>query len=465
MRRALAFLVAAALLMLAAVWFADRPGSVSIVWQGHRVDMSVGMLLAAILAVAVGAVALHGLWRLVVHGPRRLARWRHERRRRSGYVALTQGMVAVAAGDPREARRHARRADVLLDEPPLTMLLAAQAAQLVGDESEAKRQFRKMLERPETEFLGLRGLITQALKTGAHDEALRLARRARTLRPQTAWVQTTLFELESRSGDWRAAQETLRQASRLAALPPATARRHEAAVALERVRQAAAEQRGADALAEAEHAWKADPDHPAVAAALAERYIVAGKSRAAARILEQAWSRQPQVDLVDLYLRAKGAQAPLQRVKAIEHLAGLAPRHVDSSLALARANLEAKLWGEARRHVQRAIELAGGTATVRMARLMARIEDEEKGDQLAARVWLGRAAEAPADPAWTCGACGAVHARWQAICGHCGAFDRIEWSAGHRVATPPPVIESPNSTPPGVPAVIPPVTSDPPRAS
>ncbi|MBM3526019.1 MAG: heme biosynthesis protein HemY [Alphaproteobacteria bacterium] len=344
------------------------------------------------------------------------------------------------------------------------MLLAAQAAQLVGDESEAQRQFRKMLERPETEFLGLRGLITQALKSGARDEALRLARRARELRPQTGWVQTTLFELETRGGDWRAAQATLRQAMKLGALPPATARRHEAAVALERSRQAATEGRDSEALAEAEHAWKAEPDHPAVAAWLAERYLAASKARAATRVIEQAWSRQPQAELVELHRRAKGAETSLQRVKAAEQLAALAPRHVDSPLALARANLEAKLWGEARRHVQLAIELAGGTPTARMARLMARIEEEEKTDQAAARDWLARAADAPADPAWTCGACGAVHARWQAICGHCGAFDRIAWSAGHRVALPAAALEPPPpSTRTSVPTVIPPVTSDPPR--
>ncbi len=39
-----------------------------------------------------------------------------------------------------------------------------------------------MLERPETEFLGLRGLIMQAIKDGDEDEALRLTRRAKELR-------------------------------------------------------------------------------------------------------------------------------------------------------------------------------------------------------------------------------------------------------------------------------------------
>jgi hypothetical protein len=43
-------------------------------------------------------------------------------------------MVAVAAGDAAEAGRQAKRADALLGDPPLTMLLSAQAAQLNGDD-------------------------------------------------------------------------------------------------------------------------------------------------------------------------------------------------------------------------------------------------------------------------------------------------------------------------------------------
>jgi HemY protein len=118
----------------------------------------------------------------------------------------------------------------------------------------------------------------------------------------------------------------------------------------------------------------------------------------------------------------------------IERLAGYAPRHVESHLALARETLAAQLWGEARRHLQNAIDTAGAP-TSGISRLMARLEQEEKGDGEAARAWLAKAAEAPRDPGWICGACGTVHPQWQAICGHCGAFDRIAWSAPTRVAS------------------------------
>lgn len=439
MRRMLGFLLVAALTMLAVVWFADRPGEVSVVWQGWRIDTSFGILVLAALALSVVAIVLARLWRAVVGGPRRLLLWRRDRRRRQGYAALTNGLVAVAAGDPQEARRHARRADVLLDEPPLTMLLAAQTAQLLGDEAEARRHFRRMMENPQTAFLGLRGLIAQALKSGDRVEALTLARRARELRPRTAWVQTTLLDLETRLGDWPAAQETLRQATKYAALPPAQAARHAAAIALERARRALDENRPEEALAQAERAWKADPDHEAVAPLLAERYLAGGRARAAARILEQAWARAPRPDLVALHARARDCRDDLARVKAAERLAALAPAHPESHLAQARACRAARLWGEARRHLTAAIAAAGGTPSAGIARLMAEIEEAEKGDQAAARHWLARAADAPADAGWICGACGTGHGRWQAICGQCGAFDRIGWTARTRIAAATPL--------------------------
>ena len=162
--RVLAAVVVVAVLVAVAVFFAERPGRVAIAWQGRQLETSVGVLAAASVLLALAVAVLLGLLRLIGRSPRAVSRWRRERRRRAGYRALSQGMVAVAAGEPREAQRYARRADALLADPPLTLLLSAQAAQLDGDENAAKKFFTAMLDRPETEFLGLRGLINQALR-------------------------------------------------------------------------------------------------------------------------------------------------------------------------------------------------------------------------------------------------------------------------------------------------------------
>ena len=130
--------------------------------------------------------------------------------------------------------------------------------------------------------------------------------------------------------------------------------------------------------------------------------------------------------------RAMGDADVLCFQEVSDGFGALAPRHPESHLALARAAIDAQLWGEARRHLDAAGAVSAGQADGAVARLMARVEEAEKDDGVAARRWLARAAEAPGEDGWTCGACGARHARWQATCGHCGAFDRIAWSAGPR---------------------------------
>lgn len=433
MIRAIVFLVLLTAVMLGVAWLSERPGSVAIVWQGWRIDTSVPILIAATAFVAALLATIIRLWSVLTGAPRAFGRWRRERRRRKGYVALTQGMVAVAAGDPDEARRQARRADVLLNEPPLTMLLSAQAAQLNGDEDAARRYFEKMLESPETEFLGLRGLLVQAMREGDNTRAIELARRARGLRPKTPWVLSTLLDLETRGGAWREAAETLAQAQRTRALAAPAARHHEAAILIEQSRQALAEKRGREALRLAEQAHRAEPDHLAAVIWLAERSLDAGKARAVERLVEQEWPRRPHPELLTCYRRARPVAEPLQWVKQVERLARLAPLHIDSMIALGVANLEAKLWGEARRNFTAAIKASDDQPPASLCRLMARLEEEESGDQASARRWLARAADAPADPAWVCEACGAAHASWQALCAQCGRFDTLDWRAPSRI--------------------------------
>jgi HemY protein len=434
MIRMLVYLGLLAALMLGVAWLAGRPGEVTIVWQGWRIDTSVGVLASVVVMIAVVTALLYRFWRAIVMAPRRFGRWRRQRRTHAGYQALSAGLVAVAAGDPAGARRQARRADRLLEEPPLTLLLSAQAAQLAGDEDTAQRHFAAMLERPETEFLGLRGLLSRALRADDMPRALELAKRARALRPKAPWVLTTLLDLQTRLGDWEGAADTLTLAESAKILPPSDLRRHQGAVFLELSRAAIADGRPDDALRYAKRAYGADPDHPATPAWLADRLIAAGRPRRAAKLIEREWIRHPHPDLLQAFRRVRGAGTALDWAKQVQELAALAPAHVDSHRALGEAALEARLWGDARKHFTAAIAAAGDVPPASLCRKMAEVEEGSTGDVALARPWLTLAAEGHPDVGWFCDACGTSHGAWRAVCGRCGAFDRLTWRAPERVA-------------------------------
>ncbi|HKF74435.1 MAG TPA: heme biosynthesis HemY N-terminal domain-containing protein [Stellaceae bacterium] len=438
MRRLLGLILALAIiagLVTVAAFFAENPGEVHIVWGSLRADPPLARFVAALAALLGLAILALWLLRALIRFPRAFLKSRREQRRREGYKALTQGMVAVAAGEADEARRLARKADALLAEPPLTLLLQAQSAQLDGDEHAARKYFHAMLERAETEFLGLRGLLTQALKSGNDAEALELAERAHTLRPKTGWALTHLGELQARAGKWKEAEATLAQALKRKAITHIEHRRAQAALLLHRSHAASSEGDHRVALDLADRAHDADPSLAPAAARRASLLRDAGRARQAQRVIEAAWRVAPEPALAEIYASLVPDETPLQRMQRMQHLAAANPDHLESHLVLAEAALKARLWGEARRHLARAGVRADATPETplppaRASRLMAEVEEAETHDSARARFWMARAAAAAAlEPTYVCGKCGAESQHWVSVCPNCRAFASFAWRA------------------------------------
>ncbi|MFN4088545.1 MAG: heme biosynthesis protein HemY [Alphaproteobacteria bacterium] len=429
MLRAVIFLIKVAIIVAAAVWLADRPGAVVIEWQGWVIETTVGILLAATVTLALILVLFWEAFAAVRRAPARFMHNRRLKRRERGYRALTLGMVAVAAGDADEARRQARRADGLLHDPPLTMLLAAQSAQLDGDSAAARRYFTEMLERPDTAFLGLRGLLMQAQRDGDYPRAVELAERANRQRPGTRWVLETLFDLQARSGRWADAERTIETMEKHRLLAKPEARHKRAVLQVERVREVSATGDGDRALVIAQSAHKLDPELIPASVELARRQFAAGSPRKAERTIAEAWKRAPHPALLAVFREMIAGQPPLDRYARCQKLAAANPDHRETRIMLAETAIEAELWAEARRHLRDASQ---PEPSARVCRLMADVEMRENNDPEAARAWLERAVEAEPDPAWVSRETGVALDDWAAVPGD-GGFDTLEWRVPDRL--------------------------------
>jgi len=391
MVRGLLLLIKVALIVAAALYISEYPGRVSIDWQGWRVDISVGLLALLLLAFVVVSVIFARLFSGTMAVPGRFLASRRATRRERGYKALTQGLVAVAAGDPAEARRLARKAETLLEDPPLTRLLTAQAAQLEGDSDAAKKYFAEMLENQETAFLGTRGLLMQAVSDGDRDKATDLAEKAFTLRPGTSWAARHLLDLQQEAGDWDGALKTITVAMRNKAIPDGEAKRMKAKllVAQARERQSAGDYD--QALKLANQAGKLAGDLAEAVTMSARLLARRGKEAKATRLLEDAWRQAPDPAISRAYRDVAPAGAtPLSQVTRFEHLLSINPDHPESHIALAEAALDAELWGEARSHLEKLTE-GDDHPEPRVCRLMAQLEEAEHADLEKARYWLAKA--------------------------------------------------------------------------
>lgn len=437
--RIVVYIIEVAIVIAIAVWLADRPGTVLLEWQGYRIETQIGILALAFFLFAVVIAGLYATWRWFRRRPYEWSMRRQLKRQEAGLKALSDGLVAIAAGDADTARKQTRRAGVLLDHSPMTLLLEAQTAQIARDDAAARQSFEKMLKSPETEFLGLRGLIVDALRENDDARALSYAHRAYTLKPRTPWVLDTMISLHSRAGEWREAQRLVEESQKSRRAKGGKGNRQQAALLTERARAARAGGQLADAFAQARKANDLDPDLVPAAELVARMVAEDGRKRRARKMLEKTWARTPHPALMQVYLDvAVEGQSPLERYKAVESITRPARTHPESRLALAEAALDAKLWGEARMQLE---ALRTERPTARVFQLRARLAGDDAEDSTTADEWLERAAAADVDPQWVCHDCGTIADEWSAVCGNCGAFGTLAWnqpSRIHRAVTAPP---------------------------
>lgn len=419
------YIVKVALLIALAVWLANDPGFVDIEIQGYAIETSVGMLIfLSFLPLIIVALGYH-FWKRLKAIPQNFRDSKELSRKEKGYIALTRGMVAVAAGDAKTAKSMVVKAESLLKDEALTSLLKAQTAQLTGDQQAAQQIYQEMLTRKATRTLGLRGLLAQAIKSGNHEQARRIADKAWELESDKEWVQNTRLSLETQAENWSAAEEILEKSLKQKHLDKESYKSQAAALMIKRSYAAEDQNLNDLAIKKAKKAISLQPTLAPAHARLAEIYLNEGSKAKARKVILSAWSKVQHQSLLSLFAKAQETTNPLEQLKLYEKFAKMAPTVPLSHLCLAEKALEAELWGKARLHLNAALSHGGDTAE--LYHLFARLERSEHKNEEAALEWESKALEAHAVESWTCENCGGLCDEWDAVCPHCSMFNSLKW--------------------------------------
>lgn len=436
MIRALWYMVKVGLLVAAAVWLVDRPGSVDISWMDYTFKIQLGFFLLILVAVILVAIFIYRILILLAGLPDRYRRYRRLSNREKGHRALALGLTAVAAGDGRGASIQAQRAVRFLPgDRGMPLLLQAQAERLKGNEEAARKIFTDMLENKDTAFLGVRGLLQGALESGNYLKALELSRQGEKLYPKQKWILRIVYDLEIRNRNWDDARKILGRLQKIDGFEEGQAKRERAVIHLAEAEML--EQNGLReaALKKIKAAYKDDPYFVPAALRLARFYNADGHKRAAVKVIEKVWTVSPHPDLAVLWpelAAEKNTRDPLARLKWFEKLMVRAKDHPESHIMMAKASMDASLWGEARDHLQKA-DIPGVDA--RIYQLRADIERRSARNEIEARHWLEKASGAPEPKCWVCTETGRVYPEWMPIAEPHGSFNTIEWNTPQSTVT------------------------------
>ena len=426
------FVALVAALTLGAGYLMESDGGLMITVAGMEYTLGpLQSVLAALLLLVAGYVLfkLAGLLiatlKFINGDETALSRHFDRNRERKGYQALSEGMMALASGEGRLAMAKASKAERYLHRPEITDLITAQAAEQLGDTRKAEETYKKLVQRDDTRFVGIRGLMKQKLSRGDTETALQLAQRAFALKPKHVEVQDTLLRLQAQKADWVGARKTLNAKLKHGDLPRDVYKRRDAVLALSEAREILDENRPIEAREAAIKANRNSPDLIPAAAMAARGLIADGKKRPAMRVLKKAWEVRPHPDLAAAFAEIEPNETPQQRLKRFRALTQINSTHRETRLLKAELCLAAEDFPEARRALA---DLPETAPDARVLAIMAAVEKGEGASDAVVRGWLAKALTAPRGPQWVCDKCKTIHAEWTPICSNCEAFDTLSWT-------------------------------------
>lgn len=425
------FVVLIAVLALGAGLLSETGQALQIIVAGW--EFTIGPVQAVVLSVVLFLVVwltlktlglLGATFRFLNGDETAISRYFDRNRERKGYKALSEGMMALASGEPRLALTRAQNAERLLGKPELTTLLVAQAAEASGDHKRATEAYKTLLKDDATRFVGVRGLLQQKLAEGDREVALKLAEKAFELRPKHAETQDILLKLQSDAGDWSGARATLGAKLKTGALPKDVYRRRDAVLALQQARTVFDDAASIEAREAAIEANRLSPDLIPAAAMAARGYIARGDRKSATRVLKKAWDVLPHPDLASAFAEIEPDETPQDRLKRFRTLTNARPDADESKMLLAELLLATEDFPGARRALD---DVATRAPTQRSLAIMAAIARGEGAEDSIVRDLVTRAIAAPRGPQWVCDKCQAIHDGWQPVCDNCGSFDTLSW--------------------------------------
>lgn len=378
-------------------------GHVAIDAFGYGISTSLGVFIIFLLvSLYVGSLVIRAI-RAILFTPKTISNAMAKRHHRTGMQSLTYGLSAVAAGDVKAAVYYTKKAQKLLkDDYGLVALLSGLTARLKGDEKQAEKSFKTLLNKDETAFLGIRGLLQTALERGDDRYARVLARQAYNTNPNQPWILKTLYELELKYKNFDEALRLLDKAQKTRLLNKDEAARDRAAIYLE--------------TGEVVKAYKSAPQFLPAILAILKIWASEGRRRKCLNLIKKTWAVSPHPDLLDIWISLK-KQDNAQRILAwVEELQRTNTDDASSNLYTAEIALRFHLNAQAKRFLEMAID---DKPTMRAYQLMARIDPAEN-------IWQDLIAKGAQDKTWVCNKTGQIFDQWHAFNGS-GQFNTIRW--------------------------------------
>lgn len=376
----------------------QNPGVLELQWYGWKVQTTAAFAVVAMAIVGLLVVMLTSIYIWLIQAPKRLHKHLGLKRQEKGLLAFNDALQALAIGDDAAALKAAKEAHKLLPKLPLadTLMAEVTARQHTNAKPiEVRKQYQKLLAKPHTKVIGLRGLLNQALENGESKQALTYALDFYREKPKNPYVLNILTHLYARQ---QQVAEAIFYAEKLVGMTPKNSKEQDQAqfvlACLQRlhVQQLALTSQTEEALKTAERATKNHPTFMPLVLQLAHLYDQQGHQTKAIKLLAKAYKHVPSLRVGRTWLGLHKNTKDTVLLKKLEKFTAPWPEVLTSDLLKAEVLIKTRNYTEARSLLESLI-LKGDDKT--LFQTLAELELAQQPNSPQAAKWLQKALTAP----------------------------------------------------------------------
>ena len=357
-------------------------GYVLFVLAPYRAEISLNLF---IVAVALLFVAIYGVLRglaLTFSLPRRVREYRQRRQRDKAALVFQDALRFLFEGRFGQALKRAGEAHAAGTAPGLSALVAARAAQRMGEPEKLHDWLaRARSDDPRSEAATL--MLEAEMMNEERQFDLALAALARLQGRQGRHIAALRLELRARqgTGDWDGVLRLARQLAKRDALPVEAVREIRTQAHLANIARRAADQAQ---LISYLRALPAEERRPRVVLAAAQALAALAAADEAQKLIEATLGESADdwlPELAAIYGQLDGGDQTARIARAEEWLLG----HPDDAgllLALGRMCIRQRLWGKAQSYLEASLSVAETQAAhLELARLCDQLERPDEANR------------------------------------------------------------------------------------
>ena len=409
------------ILLIIASWAIQNSKPVSFVFRDITILTSTSVLIIGLLVVVIICLLLQRFIFFLKQSKQKYKFYRERSIIEKGHNSFVQGMVALANKDFKRVIIEAKNANKYLKNKSLSLLLTSETLKIEKKFDQLNIVYEEMLNEPNMNLLGLRGLMEQNLRAQDYHHAFIYGEKLLHLNPKIEKLYETLINIIGKTNNWQKMIYLSEQSLKYKIIDKKTYIENKSIAYFEiaKIKHKSFEQESIELI---EKALKLKENFAPYVSFYIQLLINNNKLDKAKKVLRKTWTAFPHPHLKQ-HMQALAKALKISYLDLVKHIVSNTKDNYESRILLAESYIENQSWDDARLKIK---SLLNHKPYRDVCLLMAKIEEGYSGDSHKINAWISRSNLGKLSKIWVCHISGISQTNWTSV-SKAGYFNSLEW--------------------------------------